>query len=224
MNDQNIQNQIDALNQKMDLVLEYVREQKMKSQTVEDLISDATIIGKDIYDTTVDELDRHSIDLEPTELTKLGIIFLRNIKTFISIMNTMESTVDLLKEMGPIANEIIIDASKKLGEFEQKGYFTFLKEVTQILDNIVTGFTTEDVKALADNIVTILDTVKNLTQPQMMKSADNALMIFSKMETENIPEYSIWKAMREMNSPEMRKSIGFMITFLRNLSKSTNIN
>lgn len=224
MNEQNIQTQIDALNQKMDLLLDYVQEQRMKSQTVEDLISDLSIIGKDIYDTTVDELDRNSVELEPTELSQLGIIFLRNIKTFISIMNTMESTVDLLKEVGPIANEVIIDASKKLGEFEQKGYFTFMKEAGNIIDNIVTGFSPEDVKALADNIVTILDTVKKLTQPEVMKSMDNALMIFSNMETQNIPEYSLWKTMREMNSPEMKKSLGFMITFLRNLSKTTNNN
>ena len=221
MSEQSLQARMDALDAKMDLLLEYVKEQKQKSEMVEDLVADVSIIGKDVYDSTVEELNNRSIELEPAELTQLGIQFLRNIPNFIALMNTLESTLDLLKEAGPIVNEMIIDTSKKLGEFEQKGYFDFLRESGRIIDNIVTGFSPEDVRALADNIVTILETVKRLTQPEMMKSIDNAVKIYASIETENIPEYSLWKTMRAMNSKEMKKSLGFMITFLQNLSRTT---
>lgn len=222
MNEKSLQTQIDALNGKMDLLLEYVTEQRMKTETVDDLISDVSIIGKDFYDTAVEELNNQAIEINPEELTKLGIQFLRNIPTFINLMNTLESTMDLLKEAGPIVNEVIIDTTKTLGEFEQKGYFEFLNESTKILDNIITGFTPEDVKALADNIVTIMETVKHMTQPEMIKSIDNAVMIYSSIEMENVPEYSLLKTIRKMNTMEMKKSLGFIVTFLQNLSKSIN--
>lgn len=222
MSEQNLQTQIDALNTKMDILLEYVQEQRLKSETIDDLISDASIIGKDIYDSTVEELNNRAIELNPEEITQLGVQFLRNIPTFITLMNTLESAMDLMKESGPIVNEVIIDTSKKLGEFEKKGYFEFLRESGKIVDNIVTGFSTEDVKALADNIVTILETVKQLTQPEMIKSIDNAVKIYSNIETDNVKEYNLWQAIRIMNSKEMKKSLGFMITFLQNLSKSIN--
>jgi uncharacterized protein YjgD (DUF1641 family) len=48
---------------------------------------------------------------------------------------------------------------------------------------------------------------------------NNAVSIYQHMDMENIPEYSIWSAMREMRSPEMKKGIGFFITFLKSLSK-----
>jgi uncharacterized protein YjgD (DUF1641 family) len=76
---------------------------------------------------------------------------------------------------------------------------------------------------LADNIVTILDTVKNLTQPDMLKSIDNAVKVFSNIQTENIPEYSIFRVIREINTPEMKKAWGFLLTFLKNMS-SNNFN
>jgi len=65
----------------------------------------------------------------------------------------------------------------------------------------------------------ILNTVKDITQPNMLKSIDNAVRMYSSIETENIPSYSIWKLMREINSPEMKKAIGFGITFMKNMSK-----
>jgi len=64
-----------------------------------------------------------------------------------------------------------------------------------------------------------MDTVKNLTQPEMLKSMDTAVKVFSNMETENIPEYSIFKVIREINKPEMKKAWGFLFTFLKNMSK-----
>jgi len=221
MSENNIQQQINELNGKMDLLLDYVRDQKLKSETIEDLISDVSIIGKDVYDSTVDELENRQVEIDPAELTNLGISFLRNINHFVTIMDTFESVMDLTKEVGPIANEVIIDISKKLGEFEDKGYFEFIKEFLKILDNIVMGFSAEDVRLLADNIVTIMSTVKQITQPDMMNSVNNAIKVYSSIQMNDIPEYSLWKAFREMNSPEMKKGLGFMITFMKNLSKNT---
>jgi uncharacterized protein YjgD (DUF1641 family) len=128
--------------------------------------------------------------------------------------------MDLMKDVGPIANEVIIDGTKMLAEFEQKGYFEFMKEFGAIMDNIVTHYDVNDVRMLADNVVTILDTVKNLTQPDVLKSIDTAVKVFANMETENVPEYSIFKVMREINKPEMKKAWGFLFTFLKNMTKN----
>jgi len=67
----------------------------------------------------------------------------------------------------------------------------------------------------------MLDVVKNLTQPDMLKSIDNAVRIFASLEMDDIPEYSIFKVMREMNKPEMKRTLGFFMTFLKNMSKNT---
>ena len=114
--DNSIQIQINELHQKMDVLLDYVNKQRLNSEVVEDLITDVSIIGKDVYDSTVEELENRAIEIQPAELTELGISFLRNIQNFNMMIGTFESMVDLSKEVGPIANEIIIDFQKKLGE------------------------------------------------------------------------------------------------------------
>jgi uncharacterized protein YjgD (DUF1641 family) len=54
----------------------------------------------------------------------------------------------------------------------------------------------------------------------MLKSVDNAVKVFANLEMEDIPEYSILKVMREMNKPEMKKALGFFITFMKNMSRN----
>ncbi|MCK5066597.1 MAG: DUF1641 domain-containing protein [Bacteroidales bacterium] len=219
----NTTQQIAELNQKVDTILEFVNQQKLKSNAIDDLVADASIIGKDVYDSTVKALDDREVRLEPDDLRELGIRFAQNVGNFNTLLDGLGSAMDLMKDVGPIANEVIIDTTRTLHEFEQKGYFEFLKEFGAIVDNIVTYYGVNDVRMLADNVVTILDTVKNLTQPDMLKSIDTAVKVFSNMETENVPEYSIFRVMREINKPEMKKAWGFLFTFLKNMTKD-NIN
>ena len=214
--------QIAELNQKVDTILEYVNQQRLKSQAVDDLVADVSIIGKDVYDSTVKALDEHEVVLDPDQLRELGIRVAQNVGNFNTMLDTMGSAMDLLKDVGPIANEVIIDATKKLHEFEQKGYFEFMKEFGAIIDNVVTHYGVNDVRMLADNVVTILDTVKNLTQPDVLKSIDTAVKVFSSMETEDVPQYSIFRVMREVNKPEMKKAWGFLFTFLKNMSRNNH--
>ena len=217
----NTAKQIEELNLKVDTILEYVNQQRLKSMAIDDLVADVSIIGKDAYDSTVKALDEHEVVLDPDQLRELAIRAAQNVGNFNTLLDTLGSAMDLMKDVGPIANEVIIDGTKKLHEFEQKGYFEFLNDFGVVIDNVVTHYDVSDVRLLADNVVTILDTLKNLTQPEMLKSIDTAVKVFSNMETENVPEYSIFRVMREINKPEMKKAWGFLHTFLKNMVRNS---
>jgi len=223
MEEKNIQSQIDALDKKLDLILEFVNQQRLNTVVIEDLVSDLSIIGKNVYDSTVEELDNRQIEIDPSELTDLAVTFLRNIGNIKTVMNTLEMAVDLSKEIVPIANEVIIDFTKELNVYEQKGYFAFFKEFKPILDNIVTGFSSHDLRELANSIVSILNVVKEMTQPEVLGTMQNAIKAFNSMETESVPSYSVWRVIREMNSPEMKKALGYGVTFMKNVSKDIQI-
>ena len=223
MEDKNIQIQIDALDKKLDLILGYVHQQKLQANMVEDLVGDLSIIGKDAYDSTVMELDKRQVELDPSELTGLAVSFLRNIGNLKTVMDTLEMAVDLGKEVGPIANEVIIDFTKQMNTLEQKGYFDFIREIGPVIDNVVKGFSPQDLKELANSIVSILSIIKEMTQPEVLNIMKNAIKAFNSMETESVPSYSVWKLMREMNSPEMKKALGYGITFMKNVSQDVNI-
>jgi len=210
--------QIKEINQKLDLLLENVNQQRLKSEMIEDLISDVAIIGKDAYETSVDKLEEQGVELDGDALQLMFFKFLKNIDNFSMILNMFESMVDLSKDLGPIVKQTGFDVIDKFTELDKKGYFEFFSEALKIIDNIVQHYTIEDVRMLADNAVTILDTFKNLTQPDMLKAMDNALNIFKNLDTTNVPEYSIWKVMKELNTPEMKRGLGFVLTFMKSLT------
>ena len=218
MAEKDLQKQIDEINVKLDTILEVALAQKQRSSQLDDLMADANIIAKDAFRSTVEELEVQGVELNWEDLKFLFLKFLKNIDKFTWVMDTFESAYDLMQDMGPIFNETVIDIIRKMAEMEKKGYFEFFNEMLRAMDTIVEHYSGEDVKLLADNVVTIMDTVKNITQPDMLLAMNNALNVFQKLEVENIPEYSIWKAMKEMRTPEMKKGIGFMISFLKNLS------
>ena len=182
MNEKSIQPQIDEINQKLDLVLHYVNQQRLKSEAIEDLVTDVSIVGRDIFHDAVNELDNQNIELDMDEIKILIFKLIKNTGNFVSVLGAFESLNDFLKDAGPVANEVMIDVIKKMHEFEKKGYFEFIKELIHVFDNIITNY-------------------KNLNP-------------------DNVEEYSMWKALREMRTPEMKRGIGFVMLFLRNLSKA----
>ena len=145
-----------------------------------------------------------------------------NLERFQNLDGSKFSIITSAEELRVDSNEVIIDVTKKLHEFDQKGYFEFASETLSILDNVVAHFSIEDVKLLANNAVTILETVKSLTQPEMMQAISNAVQVFSSIEQDNIPSYSLTRAMLEMRKPEMKKALGFSLVFLKNISQNTN--
>jgi uncharacterized protein YjgD (DUF1641 family) len=220
MEAQSLEQQIQVLNNKMDRLLDHVHEQRLRTQTLEDLIADLSIVGKDAYDSAVAELDKQSVELDPSQLSLLAAKLLKNLPNFAIALDAFESVMDLSKDVSPIVNETIIELTHKLHAMEQKGYFEFFSSTVGILDNVVSHFSKEDVQSLADNVVPIMETVKSLTQPEMMTAFKNAIQVFNSIEQDNIPSYSIFKLIREMNKPEMKRAMGFAVMFLKNLSQS----
>jgi uncharacterized protein YjgD (DUF1641 family) len=104
---------------------------------------------------------------------------LRNVNTIDNSIQKLES-LKILEDATPLARDYFFDFMNKLDEFDRKGYFQFFKETTKILDHIVTSFTPEDVKNLSENIVTILQTIKNFTQPDMLQTINSALNVYKK--------------------------------------------
>ncbi len=219
MTDIEIQSKFDDINRKLDMVLEEVISQKQSRQTVEDLVTDVSLIGSDMFKAAVVELDNAGIEVDGEAVKQLVFKFIRNIDTFNELFGMLESTNDLIKDVTPIIHQVGLDGINAMNQLEEKGYFEFIKEFGKMMDNVVTHFGAEDVQKLSENIVPMLELVKSLTQPEMLKAFTNGVNIYKSLDTENIPEYSLWKIMKEINTPEMKKGMGFMITFLKNIAK-----
>jgi uncharacterized protein YjgD (DUF1641 family) len=222
MEAKDLSGRMDAMERKIDRILEHVARQDLQREVAQDLITDLSLIGKDIYNSTVSELEKHSVEVSPDELRRLSLNLLKNTGNFNEMLELMESLMDLKKDAVPILNETIIELTGKLHELENKGYFRMAREMAKAIDNIVTGFKPDEIQQMADNIVPLLRTMGNLTRPEMIAALNSVSAAFEKTVKGEIPSISPWKAMREMNSPHFRRAFGFLIGLTKNFSNYNN--
>jgi uncharacterized protein YjgD (DUF1641 family) len=208
----------EALDRKMDLVLEELAAVRRVRREIDELRDDLTRIGKEMLPALTNELEDVSSHLRPDDVAALLKQVLRSVDDLNASLTALHGARELLHEATPIARQLMNDAIEKLDEFDRKGYFDKGRELTRALDNVVASFSVEDVRLLSENMVAILSTVKNLTQPEMLQAINNAVEVYKKIDFDSVEEFSLWSAFKEVNKPEMRRGLGFLIVFLRNLS------
>ncbi len=222
MEQQTIQQQMDVLNRKLDLILEEIELQRRHRREMDDLKDDLMRVGRDLYQSAVVELEEVHDHISTGDILYLGKKLLRNITTITKTVEQLENARDFLQDFTPISHELFNDLMMRMNEFDRKGYFEFMKELSTIVDKIVTSFSVDDVRNLGDNIVTILNTVKNVTQPDMLQSVNNALGVYQKMDIEVQDDISLVSLLRELNTPEMKKGLVFAIRLLKSLAAEKN--
>ncbi|MFC1548157.1 DUF1641 domain-containing protein, partial [Candidatus Neomarinimicrobiota bacterium] len=208
---------------KLDAIQSELAVSRRQREEMQELKDDLTMVAKDVFQSAVVELEDVAPFVQTGDFLHL-IKIVRNTNNISSAISQLESFLDFLEDWGPIGKELFSDGLEKLDEMDRKGYFAFIKEVSSIMDSVVTHFSVEDVRLLSENVVTILETVKSLTQPEMLHALNNALTVYQNIDTESIEEYSAIRALRELRTPEMKRGLGFIITFLKNVSREqTNL-
>lgn len=224
MDTTHLQEQIDGINRKLDVILEEIKLQQRHRREMDDLKDDLMRVGKDVYQTAVVELEEVHDYIQTGDILYLFKKLLRNINNLTKMFETLENTRDFVQDFTPISRELFIDFMNKLDEFDRKGYFAFIKELNKVGDKVVTSFSVEDVKNLGDNIVTILNTVKNLTQPDMLHVINNAVAVYKKLDIEVEKDISLISLLKELNTPEMKRGLSFAIKFLKSVAEQQSTN
>lgn len=219
MEEKTVQNQIDDINKKLDFIIEEIELQRRNRREMEDLKDDLMRVGTDIYKTAVEELDEIHDQVSSGDLIFLFKKLLRNVNNINQTFELLENAKGFIEDFKPVSRELVFDIMNKMDEFDRKGYFQFIKEIENVADKIVTSFSVEDVKALGDNIVTILNTIKELTQPDMLKAINNAVKVYKNLDIPVNEDISYIKLMKKINTPEMKQGIDFGIRFLQSLTE-----
>ena len=210
---------LDALTQQVAFLTQQMEEERRRREEWEDLRHDLAPILNDMYMLAVEHLEEASPYVQLEDIFRLMTRLLRNVRNLEQLLDQLESLQDLMHDMGPITHDAFQVMVEKLDEMDKKGYFPFFQESLRIIDNIVTNFTPEDVRALADNIVLILTTIKQLTQPDMMTLLQELTDTYREVQTH--PEEvdtSLRAILRQMRDPHVRRGLALTMQILRLIS------
>lgn len=131
-----------------------------------------------------------------------------------------ESLSDLTGDITPIARQSMESLAAVLADLDQRGYIDFARSGAGVVDRIVTSFSEEDVEALGDNIVLILETVKEMTQPEVMTMLQSSFHNAAEIDEGTEPP-SLFALLRQMRDPEVRLGLARLIAVLRSMGTSS---
>ena len=224
MSEKAIQEQIREINRKLDLILDETSYQRESRESINDLVDDVAVIGKDAFRQMVTQLDDAGIELDSEALRCLLLRLIRNIRSLGMVMETLESFTDLAKDVTPIIKQIGLDGVQKFHELEQKGYFELLNQLGKTFDQVLSKYSIEDIQKLSENLVPVIDTLSTIADPRMLGKINAAAVALRDINTDEIEDYSVWRLMKQLNKPEIRKSLGFIMAFINNVSKTNKNN
>jgi uncharacterized protein YjgD (DUF1641 family) len=201
------------LNQKIDALTAHVAYLAEQAQLAErqredrsELMRDLTPIADQAYHMAIEQLEEVQEYIDLGDLLRLLKRLARNGRNLETLLDQFESVMDLIQTIGPLTDEAFGKAVTAFAEMEQKGYFAFARGGKRIADNIVTSFTAEDIDRLGDNIVLILNTVKDMTQPEIMNFVRNTLLV-AEHEVEQPVDISYRGLIKQMRDPEVRRGL-----------------
>ena len=127
-----------------------------------------------------------------------------------------------LLEITQLAGPVMEMLTERLTDLEARGYFEFATGGLGILDKVVTSFDADDVEALGDNVVLIVNTLKEMTQPEVMHLLSRTAVEVQEIEDAPVgPAPSTFALIRRMRDPEVRRGLGRALTVLRSLGASS---
>jgi uncharacterized protein YjgD (DUF1641 family) len=211
---------IDALTVQVQFLADEAVEQRRRRIALEELQTDLTPIATAAIGNAAIALDEANID--PTELVSLAVRVAENADLLEKAVGQLESINDLVVDVMPIVKQGIELAIEKAAFLEEAGYFDFVEAGIGVIDRVVTGYSKEDVEALGDNVVQMLDIVKDLTQPDMLAVTQRMLDVVHKQaeisgETPTEPP-GLFALAGKMRDPEVRMGIGRALDTLKAVS------
>ncbi len=211
-----------ALNQKLDLLtaqVQYLTEQAQLAergrQERTELMRDVMPIVNDGFRLATEQLEEVQEYVDLGDLLRILKRLLRNGRHIETLLDQLESVMDLVQTVGPITDQAFEKAVDVMQAAEHKGYFAFARGGMQIADNVVTSFTEDDVKKLGDNIVLILNVVKDMTQPEIMGLVRGIVSDVEVEVAKPVSNVSLPALLGSLRDPQVRRGLALTLRILR---------
>lgn len=209
---------LDRLDEQVAFLVEQARRDMIRQSAFSELLADLAPVSRQLMSTAGERLEE--FDLDPAEAMAL----LRTLGGSLGEINRLLAAVKPLVELSGAVSELSGPAlealTRRLADFDERGYLRFAGAGVGVLDRVVTGFDESDVEALGDNVVLILKTLRDMTQPEIMQMLQRTIRSV-RVEDEPVEPPGMFELLRQLRKPEARRGLARMIHVLDSLGNES---
>lgn len=213
---EDLNRKIDFLTEQLAFVSAELRHQQESRMEWDELKNDATPIVNDLFRITVNQLEEVESYVQFEDILHLFKRLLRNTRNFEQMLDQLESGLELWQELNPLTQNAFVSLMNQLDSLEQKGYFAFFEGVMNIADNIVVSFSGDDIQQLGDNIVLILETMKEMTQPEILNLLRST--VHAAQQEDDTEPTSLIGIIRQLNDPAVKRGLSRTLNVLKTVA------
>ncbi len=220
-----LEQKIDALTAQVAFLTEEAMARKRQREIYEDLLADASPLAGEAMAVATRELEELRRIADPGDVVHL----LRRLVEVAPVLDRALVTLGSLSELGddamPLTSSAVAATTARLAELERRGYFRFARAGAGVLDSLVTGFSDDEVEQLGDNVVTILQTIKEITQPEMLTLLQHMINGVQRQQAgiadEPAEAPGLWALLKKLRDPNVRRGMHRALDTLAAVSVET---
>ncbi len=212
-----VEERLDRMAGQLDELTAEMHRHRVTREMWGDLAHEMTPVARQAMDSVGAELDK--FDVTADDLTRFARRLAAALPTLERGLAQAEALADLADEATGLAAPTVHALTERLAELEDKGYLDFARSGAGVVDRIVTNFDQDDIEALGDNVVLILETVKEMTQPEIMTMLRRTAHLVNDPGDEPGAPPSLLHLLRDMRDPQVRRGLGRMLAVLRSMGE-----
>lgn len=208
---------LDVLSAQMDFIVEELQRQREARERIAELTETLAPVTKQAMSMATAELEE--LDLSTDELVTLLRTMARSLPQLQALMDQLGPLSELAETLSHLSGPAMAKLTDTLAVADEKGYFAFAREGGKIADRVVTEFTEDDVRALGDNVVTILNAVKEMTQPEVMGLVQRTALSVQDVEDTHMEPPSLFALLKSMRDPQTRRGLARVMAMLHTVGE-----
>jgi uncharacterized protein YjgD (DUF1641 family) len=210
-----MEERLERLSEQVAYLVDDADRRRLERERWSDLAHDVSPIARQAMDAATEQFG--ALDLSLEDLAGFAKTAAAALPRLEALLAQLDSMSELAGTAAGLAKPAMDMVTSRLAEADEKGYFTFARGGLDVVDHVVTSFTEEDVKALGENIVLILNTVKDMTQPEVMTMLRRTISTVQGQEEKEPP--SLFALVRDMRDPEVRRGLSRLLAALRSMGQ-----
>jgi uncharacterized protein YjgD (DUF1641 family) len=211
---------IDALTAQVQLLTEHAQRSARANEQRSELLHDAAPIANRAMALATEHFQDIEAYVSLDDWIRLLKKAARHGRDFEMALDQIDGVTELLHIAGPISKDVFNKVETAMDDLDRKGYFTFARGGARIMDKIVTSFSEDDVRQLGDNVVLILRTVKDMTQPEVMNFLRSTINLAEHTNDEPV-DISYRSLANQLRDPNMRRGLAMTLRVLSGIGNQT---
>jgi tRNA 2-thiouridine synthesizing protein E len=134
-----------------------------------------------------------------------------------AMMERQRKQDELFDELRPMMSVMMREATRRLDAFEKRGHVEFVKELVKVGDRVLESYTADDVRQFGDAVIGILDTVRAMTQPEVLAVMGDAAELVA--EPEKAEALGLVGMVRATGNSDVQRGMGVMMELLKKVGQ-----